>query len=721
MRIATGFIIATSLIGGAPDVRAQEAETGVDEIIVVGQKREERLRDAPLSATVLDAQAIEDARITSLRDLDDYAPNVSFNQLGQIGGTYLTIRGVESNPFIVNRAAIYIDGIPFRELDDQALGFAESVEILRGPQSTLYGANSESGAALVRTRGPSDVFRAEMRGDVSTFDNGEGYAFAAYLGGPLITDRLAGSLTVSADQADSFVRNIASSINEPGEVGSVAGTARLRWTPDARWTVNLLAQARRLEAPGLYEQEFPALNVAAYNEAYAATLNGGRRADRFTLVHDAPKNTEEDEWVIGAEAVHDMTWADLTLVASYREKDEDSRGTDLDLTAASFAAGANINSETFLNLEARLSSPAGAQTAWLLGVNYYADSRDQTLATLVGPGGLADYRRAPTQSREGQDIAIFAQLTHPLAERVRVTLGARAEQATRRRSQAAGVLDLGFVGVFTFAQSNLEADYTRVLPRVALDWRPTDDLTLYTSLAQGWIPGGFNLEAIRGTPTEAFSAYDPETLWSGEVGFKLSAFDGRAFFSGALFRIEADNWQEYNVLVDSAGRVISTNLITSNAEIAITGGELEVIARPIDGLDLRAGLGVSDAAYERYRFSAVQDLSGNDVKLVPKYDVNLSATYRFGTGFFLRGEANGQGEMPLNAENTATQASYVLLGAQIGYETDRFSIRVFGENLTDERYAAGSAYSNFLFGADGTFYAALGAPRVIGVEATARW
>ena len=707
---------------GRPAVDDEKVQAEREVIIVTGQRRDERLIETPLSATILNQQAIIDARINSLRDLDDVAPNVSFNQLGQIGGTYLTIRGVESNPFIVNRAAVYIDGIPFRELDEQSLAFATGIELLRGPQSTLYGANSESGVALVRTRGPSDQFEAEVRADTSWFGNGQGLRLDGFVAGPMIAGSLAGSLSISAASADSFVRNIASSINEPGRLETLAGKARLRWTPSEMWTVNLLLQASKLDAPGLYEQEFPALNLAAYNTRYGNPgFNGALRAGRFDLIHDAPKGTTENEWAVGIETIARLGWSDLTLVASWREKDEDSRGTDLDLTAAPFAAGATTSVETYLNLEARLSSPREARTFWTVGLSYYADTRTQQLATLIGPGGLNAYRPAPPQNREGSDVAVFGQITYPISDTLKVTGGLRVEHAQRQRKQAAGSLDLGFAGQFVFVANDLSDTYNDVLPRVAVNWQVQDNISLYASLAKGWIPGGFNLEAARGTPAEAFSRYGAETLWSGEIGFKADLVPGRTFIAAALFRIEADNWQEYNVLLDSQGLVASTSLITSNSAIVINGGEIEVTSKPIERLELRAGLGISSANYSRYKFTAAQDFTGNKVKLVPEWDLNLSATWRPSKNVFARIDLGAQGDMPLNADNTATQKAYSTLGLQLGYETDRWSVRLYGENLTDERVASGSAYTNFLFGPDGTLYAPLGAPRVVGLSASVQW
>lgn len=704
----------------AQDLAPQDITT-VDEIVVTGTRQDTRLADAPIAATVLTEQFIRDARIDSLRQIDDYVPNVQFNQLGQVGGTYVTIRGIESNPFIVNRAAVYIDGIPFRKLRDQALGAVEQIEVLRGPQGTLYGANTESGLIVIRTRAPSNSFEAEATGSLFTFNGDMGGEARLSLGGPLIKDVLTGSFVASYNNADSFVRNEASSIGERGAIRETFVQGKLRWTPNERLTVDLVTSAALLRAPGLYEQEFLPIDRARYDANYSAAFNGGRTSGRYTLLNDAPKRTVEDEYLVGGNVNYDFGGAVLDVNASWRSLSSDSQGTDLDLTALLGAAGASDDDETFWNFEARLSSPRGNKVQWVVGLNHYRSREDQILATLVGPGGLDDYSPAPLQSSRSRDYAAFGQVTVPVLANVRLTGGLRYERAERDKNQLAGVLDLGPFGSFVFPAEDLNDSYEELLPKVSLDWRVNDGLLLYASAAKGWIPGGFNLGAATSAVTTDFARYGPETLWSYEVGAKLELLDRRLLLSGAAFIIDADNWQEYNVLVNAAGQAISTNLITSDAAIRSRGFEVELTGKLTPQLDLSASFGYVDSKYTDYRFSATQDFTGNKVKLVPEYDASLAASWRPWRGLFVRGEANATGRTPLNPENLATQDAVVLLNAQIGWETDRWTARLYVENLTDELVYTSSAYTNFAFGFDGTYYAGVGKPRIFGLQVSHKW
>ena len=722
--IRASIIVVVALVPCA--AHAQEPPTEpetLEPVIVTATLEDRRLDQAPVSATVLTEQEIRDRRIDRLRGIDDHVPNVQFNQIGQIGGTYLTIRGIESNPFIVNRAAVYIDGIPFRRLRDQALGSVEQIEVLRGPQGTLYGANTESGLVLIRTRTPGDDTAFEATGEASDFANGRGYGFRATGGGAVVPGVLAATVTASHDDADSFVRNVASSIGEPGSVAESLLQAKFRLTPGDATELNAVLSWSDLEAPGLYEQEFLPIGRDVYDARYRDIFNAGRRARPYELINDAPKRTDESERMAGVSWRHDAGSLVWNAALSWRDLEGRSFGTDLDLTALPAAAGGDLDDTRATSAELRVASDDESALRWVLGFSQYRDSETQVLASLAGPGGLDDYRPAPPQRSRALDRALFGQLTVPLAATVDFTAGLRYERAERRKRQDAGVLDLGAVGQFRFDAESLEDTYDEVLPKLTLGWTPDSRTYFYASSAKGWIPGGFNLQAVSATLASGrdFSRYGPETLWSHELGGKWSLFDGRALASVALFWIEADGWQEYNVLTDASGRAISTNLITNDAALRSRGAEAEFTWRPGAEWDVAASLGLVDSRYRRYRFTAQQDFGGNRTKLVPRFDASLSASWRPGNGFYARGEVESLGRTPLDAGNTVFQGATTLLNLQVGWEADRWSARLFVDNLTDRLVYTSSAYTNFAFGADGTAYAAVGRPRIVGVEWVAYW
>jgi iron complex outermembrane receptor protein len=687
------LLIGACLATEAAHAQSRETEIPPEpaDIVVTANKTEQRLIDVPGGITVYDQRFIEQARIRSLRQLDDYSPNVSINQIGQVGGTYISIRGIESNPFIINRAAVYIDGIPFRDPDAQVLADAAQVEILKGPQGTLYGANTSAGIIVIQTQDPGENLSGHVSGAVEAFGNGQTWPLRARLSGP-IAEGVSGSLSLAYDHGAAYVRNPASAINEPVSIENFQGVAKLRLTPAAGTRVDLMAFRTEVTAPGLYEQEFAPIDRAVYDRNYRDAFNAGRSVGRFGLLHDAPKRTREREWGVGAALTQSLgDTSNLTLAASWRAEDESSFGTDLDLTALPAAAGGTILRNRYLNLEARIAGGAAGQPRWVIGAMLYDESKRQILSTLAGPGTLDDYRPAPPQSATARDLALFSQLILPLVPRLEATFGLRYDNARRGRAQEAGVLDLGPIGQFSFAAVDQTETFDTLLPRLALSYALSPRAQVYASVAKGWLPGGFNLEATRvGAGIDA-GRFGRETLWSYEVGAKAELFDRKLFIAGAAFLIDAPNWQEYNVLLGPAGEVVSTNLITSNTAIRSQGLELELQARPTKGLELAFGAGYIDAKYRRFVFSPTQDFTGNRVKLVPEIDLTATAQYTHASGWFVRGEARHTGRTALNPDNTAIQGSVTVLGAQAGYESERFTVRAFASNITDQRYFAGQA------------------------------
>jgi iron complex outermembrane receptor protein len=338
------------------------------DIIVTGQKRDTTLQESDISVTVLDEETIRETRLRDVRRIDDLVPNVQFNESGQLSSVFVTIRGVESNPFIVNRAAIYIDGIPFRELSNAVLNHVQSIEVLRGPQATLYGANSEAGLILINSRKPGNSFVGEVRGTASTFPTGQGYGIDGFVGGPIAGDNLRGSIAFKASKEDAYIRNPASAIGESGEVRDLFLQGRLVWTPTEALTVNATAYILDTKAPGLFDQEYAPRNRALYDATYGA-FNGGRRVGRFEFLNDAPKRTTERNYVAGLSATYELGYGKIDAAFSYAQDEKDTRGIDLDLTALTTAAGKENESEKFYSGELRFTSPDSTAFQYIIGTS----------------------------------------------------------------------------------------------------------------------------------------------------------------------------------------------------------------------------------------------------------------------------------------------------------------------------------------------------------------
>jgi iron complex outermembrane receptor protein len=710
-----GCLIASPAVaqtGAAPEVPG--------EIVITGQKRDGTLQDADASITVLDARAIDQARLRDFRQLDDLVPNVQFNEGGQISNVFITIRGVESNPFIVNRAAVYVDGIPFRELTNAVLSQVESIEVLRGPQGTLYGANSESGLIVIRTRAPSDRPEGEVRATGSLFSGTGGYGLEGYYSAPIIPDRLAASLAVKYSREATWMRNRAAGITEPGRIEERFVHARLRWTPGDRTTVNATAYLLDINAPGLFDNDFFPQDRALYDRLYGG-LNGGRRSGRYSYFHDAPKRTDETEYVLGVSATQEVGSGRIDAALSYRRDRSDSLGLDFDFTSLPTAAGRDDNDQRVANGELRYTSDQQRSLSFLVGAAWFRDEKDNQKSTFVGPGDLTSYIAAPVQTRSIESLSGFGSLRWRLRPGLTMSAGLRYDSTRQRAVQRAGQLDLGGGSILYYSDARLAASDDDWLPRFSVTWEPGDDATLFATAARGYIPGGFNLAATQENITDPdVLRYRSETMWSYELGFRVRSPDGRLRASGAIFQIDSNNWQEIRVLTDANGRPVSSDFIGSSASIRSRGFEMEASWRPLDGVDLAGSFGYADATY-RFLFNGTENLAGNRVKLVPEYDASLSARYRHRTGLFARAAASFTGRMSLDERSDGVQPATTTIDLQLGYEDERITARLFVDNLTNVRRFSGLGFENLAFGTDGTVYGALEAPRIVGAEVEVRF
>ena len=692
-----------------------EEEQIIETIIVTGQKRDETLVESDLSVTVLDELAIQEARIRDVRRIDDLVPNVQFNETGQLSSVFVSIRGVESNPFIVNRAAIYIDGIPFRELSNAVLNQIQSVEVLRGPQSTLYGANSEAGLILINTRQPTDELNSQIRVTGSTYNGNYGLGVDGFLGGTLVDDKLLGSVAFKASRDDAYITNPVSSSGEPGEVRDLFLQGRISFRPTDRLTINATAYILDTNAPGLFEQEYSPIDRDVYNALYQDFFNNGRAIGRFEFLNDTPKFTREQNIVGGTNATYELDYGKIDAAVSYAQTNTDTQGLDLDLTALPTAAGAEIETEEIYSGEIRFTSPDSDIFEYIIGGSWYQETDTQQLGTAFGPALLGSYLYSPEQTGNAQDFALFASASAGLGiPRLSGTVGIRWDHANRRLRQEAGVLDAGFTEL-VFSALDLEETFQEVLPRFVLSYQVSDYLNLYASAAEGYIPGGFNLAAAEAEFSDDIVRFGKENVWTYEVGAKFAFPNGRGYVNTAAFYIQSDNWQEVQVILNDEGAVASTGFISSNAAIETTGFEIETIYNITNELKVSANLGYVEAIYQDFQVSETENLRGLPVKLVPEYDANVALRYEAPFGFFARGELSFTGRTPLNERNDTVRPDQTIVNLQTGYEGEHYSVRLFAENLTNVRIPTGLATPNFS-GPDGTFYAPLDAPRVVGLE-----
>lgn len=692
---------------------AQSGDPAEPEAIALGtvvvsgaRKRVDNLQEVPQSATVLSREQVRDARINTVEQLQAFVPNFRVNTAGGRGGKgAISIRGLSNTDFSKDPSVgVYIDDVPFTDLSvySSILFDVDSIEVLRGPQSTLYGANTPAGVINVTTALPSGKFGGEAeveRGSRNTL------LTRARLTGPLGLPGLTGSLALIRETSDGFITNAFD--DKPYDKRKTeAVRAKLRWEPHPDWDANLLFQHAEIDDTG-----GPFHYIPVDRAAYSATVPNAPALSRREVWHNRTDGQVGGrEWVGSLRLNYygrDFQFASIT---SHRKRREHFANWDTDDSAGPFDIGPLLGlppgsypipgitgmydgDTRQTTQEFRIQSPEGAPETfvWLAGA-YFSHAAENGFGSFGVEGMPVPLQTADLDS-EQSSRALFGQATRRFFDdRLGLTAGLRYETVDREGRNASIP---GRAGKKRFDQW---------LPRIGMDWRFSGDLMTYVDLARGWKAGGFAIESPAGMPFR----FDPEIVTNAEIGVKSTWLDGRLSLNAAVFDMTAKDYQD-TVRVSSLVRYLA------NAEkVRNRGAEIETQWRPTRQLELGASLGYLDARYVRYANPDGSDFNGNRVVLTPKRTLGVNATWRMGNGFYVRADVTRYSDYFFDRENTQRQPGYTMVNAKIGYRQNGWEVFAFGENLTDahyyERTFPGTMYSGLLFGSPEK-------PRRIGVGA----
>ena len=644
-------------------------------IIVTGTKSTTEIGTVPASVAVTSGQEIEDRGDRTLDDLAEHTANVGAINLG--GHTsYPVIRGV-SGLADDGPAAILIDGIAPRGLGFDSLLDVDQVEILRGPQGTLYGRNSLPGVVVVQTRDPGRSWDGMAQVDASTFKTLVGTAAA---GGPL-SDDLGIRLAVRGKRSDGWRTNTLTDNDQAAEVRDLQGQGKLVYAVGRGWTVKLGGQAASFVTTG---DQYASLKQAADNE----TSNSD--PGEFSSHLSSGGLTIE-------QVTDDRTFTAITGTTLSR----DVFDLDIDFSAL---PGNTLHKETFnhqLSQEVRYGGGSGLG-AWIVGLYGAHDGKDVDYLNSLGPAFGGPMAIASRGLQTTTDLAAFGEAGLPLGPGWFLRLGLRADH-----TRVTVDLDQTVNQTPTFSYNDAQMA-TELLPKAALCYAWSDDVLSWLSATRGYQAGGYNLTP--NSQQEIQGGYAPETAWTYELGQRVTALDRALRVSVAAF---------YTAYQDKQVTVLeppSTYLIRNAAEATIVGAESDVAVQLAPGIELLTGGGVLRATFGDYQVDPSTDLKGNHLPAAPSYDAYIGVQWRGASGFVARVDLSALGACYGDDRNQIEQDAYQLLSARVGYEADHWAVYLWGRNLGDSGYVTRAAVSPF-----GTPVAVSGEPRTIGATAVARF
>jgi iron complex outermembrane receptor protein len=707
--------VVALLAGAAPawaqsDVQAdkaapEEQDDRLDEIVVTATKTgETQLQRTPVAVSVVSGDRLSASGIVNVKDLVQVAPSVNVAQF--TASPVIYIRGIGSNNVLNGSdpdVTVQIDGVylsrPYAAFTDFV--DVERIEVLRGPQGTLYGRNAVGGTLNVISRKPSNEFTAKAQLTVGNFKL---FQAQAYVSGPLIADKLQVSVTGNYYRHSAYVDNIVPGQKDIGNANRGGGRVQLRFTPSDG--VEFITRADYSESSENFDSYSHLLAPVAYAPLASSTVG-----DYTKVALDDPDPIRTKFWGISQEVNIDLatglTFKSLTAYRySSHSLDNDTDATEVYVNHA-FQSDVDRQFSQEFNLTANLAKFDG-----VAGLYYFTD-RDETNVTGRTPPSPAipaanAARNEVLPIAHTRSLAAFAQGTYHFTDQFSAVVGARyttdrkeVDQVFNRTRLDPANLGAFFPG-FPFI-ANSKRDYHAFTPKFGLNYQATPDVLIYASATRGYKSGGTNFAAA----SVAALTFKPETIWAYEAGLKSELFDRRLRVNVSAFKYD------YKDLQVQALTGIGLVTIANAATARVKGLEIETTAKPFAGLQLAANYAYLDAKYQSFPNAALgatlipyltgdplftpatrtYNASGKRLNAAPEHSFSASAQYDIPVGagsVFLRGEYYWQSRTHYDASNVRimSEPSYNLVNGSIGYNDpdSKFRVQLLAKNLTQTRY-----------------------------------
>jgi len=761
--------------GTAGDADQGRSLLSLDEVIVTARRREESLQSTPVAVTALSGAALEDRAASSVDALSQYVPNLQFDGAAALsGGAYnatVFVRGIGQNDFAIfsdTGVAMYLDGVYLGRsiggiMDAVDLG---RVEVLRGPQGTLFGRNTIGGAVNIVSKAPEP----ERSGELSLTGGRFGRFDVRGVFNLPLSDRLLTRWTAASITRDGYSRRLTDGV-DPGDKNAQVGRVQAFWNASDAVDVTLSLDATRVR------QNSAPLTLIDVTATGTPFLNLYNALVAPGLARPAPNgvSTVNSSWVTGD---IDTTWAGgpsvndldtrgaavtidwrlasvaLKSISAYRSLDA-VYARDGDNTPFTYRETYNDDRQNQFSQELQLSGVSfDDRLNWLLGAYYFDEKAVEygkanlgigtfnALEALVIPAGETwcglpganprPIASCPPPLRFGgagnpnnigvdvgvdlftrvanQSSAFFGQGTFRFTDRLSMTAGLRWTQDRKQlrlvhRREASGAYIVGQPGT----QDTFREDWSEITPKLGFELQATDDALLYVSFAKGYKSGGFNGRPLSGIQ-EVLTPYAPETVNSYELGAKTGWFDRRMTANLAIF---FNQYRDMQLTINATPQ----NFVRNAGAAETKGAELEIVSRLAAGLDLNVSAGYLDAAYTRLdaQLATLNPPLTLDKKLVkaPKWTLSAGLQYAFpvaaaGT-VTLRGDWSYKSRVFNDVFNDArlAQPPFDIVNATASFETadEHWQFALSGTNLTDERYRV-SGNSSAAFGLAETTFSA---------------
>jgi iron complex outermembrane receptor protein len=642
----------------------------LEEVVVSATKRDTNMQRTAIAVSAYTMDDFDAGLVSGISDVSATTPGLFVGGDNSLGSSPVAIRGIGSLNLSVGAdegVGVYMDGVYIGKPFSNQFVFidVDRIEVLRGPQGTLYGRNATGGALVIHTLtpGPRKVVRAD-----ASLTNLNGYGARALLSGPISEGNLYGKIAIGHQQRDGYSYNPLRQ-EELNDAKDTMLSGALRWTPNDTWEVSLRGYYGEGEASFAYKN---ALDGLPLDEIPATEPNESRKEFMGATL----------------QVLANLGNTTFTSVTGYTDAETHylSSSANVGLTQVSMDP---IGAQAWYQ-EFRLASSDSDALTWIVGANFYREKAvgRTNFALLFIDTGLNFHSKLTTES-----YAAYAELGYRFDNGVGITAGARYTQDekdwavcnaaglyTRLENMPPNVCD----GLYGFD----DAKWNAFTPRLVLDYQLSPNVFTYASFTKGFRSGGWNFtEPVTGPD----SGVDPEEVRSWEAGIKAELMDRRLRTNLAVFSAKYTDLQ-----VRSPDPITTLFELRNAATAKIRGVEAELVAQPVPSLRLSATLGYLDATYDDYSFvldGVLTDNGGHHLNNAPEWQASLDAEYEFSLGG--RGTLTPRLELRYVSDVFFSEANRFPWGTkghetinarvQYGAPSGQWGIRLFVDNLTDER------------------------------------
>lgn len=710
------------------DVLSNEADIDVDpdfpspidEVVVTSLRRKSNMQKAPVAVTVIKPPLIREARIHGIEDVGTRVPGLTVASFS-IGQPTIHVRGVGSNDdgaALDNSIVMFIDDVYVGRITAISMNFfdLEQIEIMRGPQGTLYGKNAIGGAINMTSKNPTEQLSGTLEATVGNYNRRD---LRGVISGPLVSDKILGRLAFHSRRRDGWQETDFLPGVKQNDENTWSTRGKLLFVLSDQLQVDINGDYSRddLESTGripvvgrvpvrlLGPDGLPTVQTALPTDIFKSLGGSVKKA-----INSDRGFTDRTIWGLSSRVSRQGNYGRFLSITAFRKTDfswlEDSTGLPSSVTDQKVNSNVDEQHSQF-SQEFRWISPDEARLKYVLGL-YYLFEHTHRIENFIFPSGVA----TTDQNNKTNSFAAFGEATYGVMDSVNITLGGRLTYENKKMDQQNIIRGDQVILLEEFTLRN-EGNWTDFSPNFSLSWQQSADIMWYASISRGYKSGGF--QGAPATLDLARRIIDPESVWNYEVGYKSQWLDDRLRLNLVAFHSDYRDLQVVQFKTAGNFGVFQTS---NAASASLEGLEMEFTLKPFEGLEFFGSYAYLNATYDEFNDLSGRDFTGNTLRQAPRHSLYLALYYErpFYEGRLrVRADYRYQGKSFREPDNSVTiQPAFDLVDASVAYESvgNRWEATLWAKNLMDKEYIT------HLYVLGGNDFALFGTPRTYGLTLT---